>query len=119
MKIDAHTMMQALPMERAVRELRELADSMKAEGAQVVTIFELDRRVREIEDAYDRALNASPVCCSRQAADILGVSERQARNIAKDDRFVVKFCQPGGDGCKITYDVRSLYAHLAGERRAA
>lgn len=118
MKITQETMIQALPIAEAIRKFRKLANDMKSAGASVISIFELERLVRALEEGLDDGLEASPTCGTREAAEIIGVSPRQARYLAGDPESPVRATQ-SAPRRRLTFDVRSLYAHLAGQRRAA
>lgn len=104
----------------AAGPLGEALAEMEAELAEVVELAPdsyarilLARQVKRLRDAITRARLEAPTCDSEEAADIMGVSERQATKLAKAGVVEAEQRVEGGPW---TFKVRSCHAY-AGRKR--
>lgn len=100
----------AAPITRALEETREeLAEARELAPGSAI-ILTLARVVKRLEAALDQSGMEMPRCSTEEAADILGVTTRQATKLAKADK--IRAWQNDG-GCRWTFDVRSCHSYAS------
>ncbi len=107
-------MLTAGPIRKALDELRALRDEASEFAPGSAIFLERARTLKLVETAINRARTETPMCDSEEAAFILGVSERQARNLARSGAIEAHQRVDRGPW---TFDVRSCHAYAA--RRGA
>jgi hypothetical protein len=100
----------AAALEAAERDLSEVIELAPDSAFRL----ERARNVKRLKDAIAAARIEAPKCSTEEAAEILGVSARQATKLAKAGKVKA---EQGADGHRWTFDVRSCHAYAQHSNR--
>lgn len=108
LNIQAHMMIAAAPLIELLAVARASLEEARELAPHGTAALERARIVRDLEAALKEAVEIEMTCDSETAGDIMGVTPRQATNLAKQGKVTAWQNAEGGPW---RYNVRSCYAY--------
>jgi len=106
MELSDHEMIAAGPLRELYEKVRARLDEARELHPESPVILSYARDEKALREAIEAGRREAPECDSATAAEILGVSERQATKLARARKVLARQRVPGGPW---TFDVRSCY----------